>query len=298
MTDSPNPREAHEQELIGTLLDSLYENHSDQAQQLVTAGLQNIKIEPGVVKTPFQAKSWMLLSLAASLVAMVVVVFNLGPAKSATAAVSLTIEESIADVGRRYSLVMELQINGIEAERERDLYIKGDQFAVRTKLPPLQVRELWVGGNEQMDWVVPPIGPVIQGQPGRLISWVPRDDSVATPFLHLKTVLKRLQEHYELEFVEAETIETAKGPVYCKKIVGVLRGTGDEQRPDRFELWAAAESHVAMKLVGHWDESSGIARREKITIQWQEEIQLDNDFFGPDAHGGFGRPRISFGVEN
>ena len=60
------------------------------------------------------------------------------------------------------------------------------------------------------------------------------------------------------------------------------------------ELWSDLESGFAVQLIARWHLSDGEVGRESVEVQFQEPVELHDQFFTPDAHGGKDRPRVDF----
>jgi hypothetical protein len=300
MTNHPPHHDQQKAHLIGSLLEALNERSSDKAQSLVSSGLQRLdeaptastvhdKSKPILERSRFPWMQAVSLVIAASIFIAVFLPF-VDSSRNAMAALNRSIEQARMDVGRHYSVKMKTRIGqATTMDKEVDLFVKGeDRFAIRTHL------NVWLGSNREKSWLVPPVGPVIEGDSRRLHSWVEGQDEISTPYLHISTVLEQLREAHELSKVTNVSLDIRGQRVACQYIVGILKEKQSSQVPNRIELWADAQSGAALKVIASWDVNAQGFGRESVTIELQDEIELDDAFFGPNAHGGLNRPRIDF----
>jgi hypothetical protein len=82
--------------------------------------------------------------------------------------------------------------------------------------------------------------------------------------------------------------------VACLHIVGTLRRKGTEKAPDKLELWADAESGVAMRLIASWDEPAGTLGHQRIEIEFVDTPALADDWFLATGHSSPGRRVLRF----
>ncbi|MEM7457187.1 MAG: hypothetical protein AAF456_22790 [Planctomycetota bacterium] len=295
-----------QQRLIDALLRSMNDESEQLAQSLVSGGMSRLDeeaagLKPDVSVTP-QRRSvsrWLAVgtAIAALIVIGVTVQFN-NPSRSAMATIARSIDQAVLDVGRHYEINVSLRTaGGRTGQRSADLYVKGGQrFAINTGLGPAG-RPLWLIGNQQSAWVVPPIGPVMEGETSSLVLWAAEKENISAPYLHVTSLLERMRERYELDVLPGETLDTEHGPVECYVVAGRLTGESSQRIPDRIELWSAQDTGVALRVVATWDLVDGEAGRESLTITLKDEVQLSNDFFTPEEHGGANRRRISLNSE-
>ena len=133
-----NQDEDFKDNFVDSLLHSLYETDKDKARLLVDNGMQ--RLDDGEVTSSASARSrrygakpnWLLIGLATAALVLITVAIPLtSGSRTATAAVMLSIEQALRDVGRHYRLNAVWQ-NAPEknSRREADLFVKGgDQFA-------------------------------------------------------------------------------------------------------------------------------------------------------------------------
>lgn len=305
-TNERSNQDPHKTQWVDSLLEALYDNDKHHAQSLVTSGLERLDQQSASVVMKGQGEQgsrrsrwprWQLVGLAtAALILIAVLLPFLNPSNQAMAAVTRSIQEAIQDVGRHYTVKARIRVSDrASINREADLFVKGgDRFAIRTDTL-LGSLPIWIGSNQGKAWVVPPSGPVIQGDTSSLIAWVALREEFSTPYLHIATALERIRDNYELKNLQEVSLQTSAGVITCQYIEGVLVGQGSQQVPDRIELWADSESGIALKIIAKWTLNEGEVGRESVTIELQDDIELANEFFGPNEHGGQGRRRIEFG---
>ena len=303
MTDE---RDQQKQDLVDSLLHSLYETDREHSNSLVSAvmdRLNEIDVDPpksAQTKLFRFAPRWLTLALATAAMVLVAVALPLiNTSNSAMAAVKLSLEQAFHDVGRHYTAkaVWQLPENQIQTG-EADLYVKGgDKFAVRFDGPLPQIAPFWIGSNEKRSWVVPPVGPVLEGNRRHLGNWFDQRDDISTPYLHITTALERLSRFYKLQ-TQPDVDLVMNGKTHrCQHIDGTLSNDSTYSSPDHIDLWVDAEKGVALKIVATWDLSPDQIGRKSATLMLVEETELPDGFFASEGHGSDGRHRISFAFE-
>ncbi len=299
-------QDQHRQDLVDSLLQSMYETDKEQSRSLVSAGMElldecNIDLGPEPQpKTIRLFSRWLTLGLAVAAMLVIAVALPMfDNSNSAMAAVKLSLEQAFHDVGRHYSAKAVWRLPELgHTVGEADLYVKGgDKFAVRFGGPLQEVAYFWIGSNETHSWVVPPVGPVLEGDRRHLTSWFDERDDVSTPYLHITTALEKLSNLYELQILPDDDLEMNGKSHRCQRVNGTLARESTFSSPDRIDLWVDADSGVALKIVASWDLAEDQFGRESATIMLQEEKELSDDFFTSEVHGGEGRHRISFATE-
>lgn len=303
MTTERDATQEQRLQFVDSLLKSLHDNNREHAQSLVTVGLERIATaapETEVKSRHFTVPAYppplqLIGLLAAAVVLTAIFVPYFVSSRSAMAAVTQSIEEAWKDVGRHYSAKSRIQVGELgTVERTGDLYLKGgERFAIHMD-GVLPESGIWLIGDRGRAWVVPPIGPILEGDVTELIDWLARRDDLATPYLHLSTILDRMRDSYHLKSMPDLMLQTKLGAVTCQHIVGTLKEPGDGGIPDRIELWVEAESGIAMKVIAQWQTGPGTLGRESIELEFLTEVDLSDAFFTPASHGGLTRPRVSF----
>ena len=85
--------------------------------------------------------------------------------------------------------------------------------------------------------------------------------------------------------------------VACNHVAAVLKGEASSRRPDRIELWADAETGVAIKLVATWQLEEDEVGRKEATIVLVDDVELSDSFFTVEGQGAGQRRKISFASE-
>lgn len=303
MTTEPDATQEQRLQFVDSLLKSLHDNNREHAQSLVTAGLD--RLATAAPETQLKSRDFAISTIlrplqligliAAALILMAIFVPYFISSRSAMAAVTQSIEEAQKDVGRHYSVKSRIRVGELgTVERKGDLYIKGgERFAIHMD-GVLPEPGIWLIGDRGRAWVVPPIGPILEGDVTELIDWLARRDDLATPYLRLSTILDRMRDSYHLKSMPDLMLQTKLGPVTCQHIVGTLKEPDDGGIPDRIELWVEAETGMAMKVIAQWQLGAGALGREAIALEFLTDIDLSDEFFTPTSHGGLQRPRVSF----
>jgi hypothetical protein len=234
------------------------------------------------------------------MVCIVISIPMLDSTRTAMAAVTQSLNQALQDIGRHYVVHSQWRLPNQGSETYKvDLFVKGgEQFALKIPGPIQPLNSIWVGSNQDQSWVVPPIGPVLEGNRRNLSKWFDKREDVATPYLHVTTALEMMGEVYELKTLPDEDVKAEGETIGCHRVTGILKGKSSKEKPDQIDLWVNAESGVAMKLIATWNLAKGQSGRESVTILLQEDVDLSDEFFTPETHGGLGRNRIDFSSEN
>ncbi|MEL7500090.1 MAG: hypothetical protein AAFN77_20990 [Planctomycetota bacterium] len=301
--------EQRQQDLVESLLHSLYENDKNETLSLVSAGMQRIDetspvdLPPPRSASPSHARHrhwWTIATVAAILTSVLIGLQWFESPRSATAAVTRSLEQAIQDIGRHYRVSLEIRMPDQSLQNyDADLYVKGGKrFAIRVFGPVQQARPFWLGANPDRSWVVPPVGPILEGEQRHLNQWAAKREDIATPYLHISTALELMRDNYELKSLPREDLKLHQQTVNCDHVSGTLKGNSNQQNPHQFELWADAKTGVALKVVAYWNLADDEFGRQSVMIQFQNEESLDDNFFTPQAHGGTSRSRIKFSEES
>lgn len=314
MTADRTPRYQHREELIDSLLHSLHESSAEKAQSLVSAALPCLDDERDVVGSdisgseseqrrlprsgrPFSRPVTIGLATCA-LILIVVSLSLLDQSTTAVAAVQKSLEQAMVDVGRQYRVKWNLRLGGNrEVHGRSDLYVRGaDRFVFRQNTP-LANRKLSFGSDRGQAWVVPPVGPVIEGGNQSLINWVTGRQDITGPYLHISAILQRMRNEYELRFVETTGPDLPSHLRDCQHILGTRKEPSTILAPDEVELWADSETGLTIRLEQRWQQPTNGIGWESININLIDETRLPDKFFTADSHGGKNRTRMSFEAE-
>ena len=169
MTDQEND---FEDNFVDSLLHSLYETDKDQARSLVDQGMRRLGDSEETVPASGRTRrystrpNWLLAGLATAAVVLIAVALPMANgSRTATAAVMLSLDQALRDIGRHYRVNAVWQNAPEEnSRREAELFVKGgDQFAIRVEGPGRMGAVIGLGSNAETSWVIPPIGPVLEG---------------------------------------------------------------------------------------------------------------------------------------
>jgi hypothetical protein len=132
----------------------------------------------------------------------------------------------------------------------------------------------------------------------RLVAENVEDRDLATPYLHVTTILERTSRHYDLQRLPDAVLAERDQPgtaVRCHRVHGVLRDATSE-RPRTIDLWVDRDTGIARRLVLDWKLQPGQFGRSKVTIELAGPVELPPNWFEPSAHHAEGRPvsRASF----
>ena len=184
------------------------------------------------------------------------------------------------------------------SRREAELFVKGgDQFAIRVEGPGRMGAVIGLGSNAETSWVIPPIGPVLEGDQRSLSQWFREKADIGTPYLHIASALEKMRDLYRLDSLPNDEVSLSERVIACNHVAAVLKGDATSHRPDRIELWADAETGVAIKLVATWQLEEDEVGRKEATIVLVDENELSDSFFTVEGQGAGQRRKISFASE-
>jgi hypothetical protein len=186
--------------------------------------------------------------------------------------------------------VVHLPVVG-RTERVAELYVdRAERFALRRLASPL-LGEVWIGGNERENWIVPPLGPILVGDAQMLQNWMADKSDFPTPYLHLTTVLQLMSQRYELEMLPDSDLALLDRPdqiVRCRRVRGVLHDA-TWGPPSTIDLWADHDAGIVRRLVLDWQLQPGQFGRSKVSIELVGCEELPRDWYEHSAHHGEGR---------
>ena len=102
---------------------------------------------------------------------------------------------------------------------------------------------------------------------------------------------------YRLESLPNGQLSLGDRVVACNRVAAVLKEDASSRRPDRIELWADAETGVAIKLFATWQLEEDEVGRKEATIVLVDDVELSDSFFTVEGQGAGQRRKISFASE-
>ena len=106
-----------------------------------------------------------------------------------------------------------------------------------------------------------------------------------------------MRDLYRLESLPKVEVSLTDRVIACNHVAAVLKEEATSHRPDRIELWADAETGVAIKLVAIWQLEEDELGRKEVTIVLVDENELSDSFFTIEGQGAGQRRKISFASE-
>lgn len=290
------PSDELRDQLVESLLQSVYETDATDRDRDITAVLDRIDEEPStsspLVELPNRQRTrlprWIPISVAALALFAILLAFPFSSSDTsgqALAAVQRSIEASKESVLRHYRISKTRKTRQGKRTVENDLYVQGaDKFAVSH--PALRPNgNVWLGSDGKEAWLVPAFGPVRVGNETGLGKWMAGREEMASPILQLDTVLARLKDGYKLTQKPDETLTTASGSaIECQYLVGELLLKNKGNYPEKIHLWCAKDSGVTIRMKAHYVPSSDRWNRIATTIDFVDEPELEDDWFEPKGH--------------
>ena len=245
---------------------------------------------------------WLPLMIAASvLIALSSWSLFTQPNQHAYAAISRSLQPT--PEAREYTIGIRAKLqSGDEVTKTAQLFLgKSNQFAVHRQ-GWLGLSDIWVGSDGTNQWFVPRIGPALQGSERILGGWLVRKDATS-PYLHLNTVLKRMEKNYELHMLPDTNLDAVEGDgkVVCEHIHGLLNAQGksaaNRTLPADIELWVDKETGIARRVILAWNREAHQAGPIQWTIELKRYPRLSENWFEPSGHLGMGQRVLSIGNE-
>jgi hypothetical protein len=174
-----------------------------------------------------------------------------------------------------------------EQTKNAQLFLDSENRFVVHRRGWLGFGDVWFGRDGSNLWVVPRLGPAIVGSEGVLAGWLAKKDSTA-PYLHIQTVLKRMEKGYALRMLSDTSLEFSGGQVTCERVRGErkeeIKGQNENDLPTLIELWADKVTGVVHRLTINWDRSENDLRPFQWTIELKGYPTLSDDWFKPTGH--------------
>jgi hypothetical protein len=240
-------------------------------------------------KKPRRVWRWLSLAAAASLLLVIGLWWQVDPSQRALAVVQQSLQRETEASPRQYSVtaVAHLPVVG-RTERVAELYVdRAERFALRRLASPL-LGEVWIGGNDREQWIVPPLGPILVGDAQMLQDWMADKSDFPTPYLHLTTVLHLMSQRYDLEVLPDTSLALPDQTVRCRRVRGVLRDA-TWGPPSTIDLWADHDAGIVRQLILDWQLQPGQFGRSTVSIELVGRNELPQDWFEHSAHHDEGR---------
>jgi len=244
-------------------------------------------------------RRWFSLALAGSVFAMIAWwVQSSSPSQRAQAMVLKSLAAVRSSGCREYRVTAQIQplVLG-RREVVAELFVDGERHFALRHPPVFPLGEIWIGANDRQAWAVPERGPVLVGDQQMVERWLADRGGATMPLLHLPTVLQRMAERYQLEFLEdaAWPDADATGAHRCRRVRGQLC-EALPAAPQTVELWADADTGSLCRLVLAWQRTEETPGPVAITVERVGSRAVAADWFESAGHHGSDR-RVIF-LEN
>lgn len=310
MTDDKTPPRSDrewEQQWVAALLDQVYHDRSRHQEQQIQALMQRVRAQTPQ-PLPANGRRWPWYVMASAAV-LLLLLWPLIPSDQsrALARVQRTLATAAQPVPRHYQLRIDYRFGPRRTRTiEGDLYVQGsDHLAVRIPALLDPERDAWAGHNSEQAWVVPAFGPVMVGDQLSLGKWLRARNEVATPYLHVSSMLNRMMVSYSLQELADQSVPASdqdesfdRSSVRCHRIRALRRSSTREKLPARIELWIDPDSGVVKRLDAHWNLEDRQVGRERITLDWRSESDLPIDWFQHQGHHGRHRSVVEMDSES
>ncbi|MEM8671255.1 MAG: hypothetical protein AAGG48_27280 [Planctomycetota bacterium] len=267
------------------------EDHSQRVAQAMSQieSIDDDSLEQKKSRATLRRRRFVLptFGLAATVVFAMVLLFP-GSSRSATAAIQRSLDVASERLTRKYVLQIDYRsVAGKSIQIDSELYVQGsDRFVLRHP-GLLPGKSLWLGQDGSESWIVPTMGPVVEGDSTVLSRFLSSREELDTPYLHVSTVLKRMMSRgYRLEVLADESVPIPSGVDFeCQHIRAELGALGDSELPQTIDLWTSRGSGMAIRLDARWERIVGRAGRESVVIVFdQEEPGLGDEWFRAHTH--------------
>ena len=248
---------------ISSLLDETMNSESNLEQERLRnlfASQEFSRQETGfVVKSPIDTLfRWMPIAMAAT-IAVAIGCWSLFFTTDQRAYAAIARGMQPISVAREYSIRMvSNSAMGAELTNNARLFLDSEDRFVVHRLGWLQLGDVWFGKEGSNQWVVPKLGPAIVGSERILAGWMTKKDSTA-PYLHIQTVLKRMEKGYTLTMLPDTDLDSFSGKVICERVRGERKDPATAQRnnerPSAIEMWTDKATGIVHRLDLTWDRS-------------------------------------------
>lgn len=259
---------------------------------------------PSTINSPFvnattrHSRRWIIwLSTAAALIIGILLLNSSNTSQSAQASLQKVLQAKSRF--RTYTIEMTHQLP-IWGQRDvtATLYLDDHDQFVFEHPGWKNLGKVWIGGDGEQRWIVPPRGPALAGREAVVARWLDRKD-LPSPFLHMNTILNRMGRSYELTQLPNVTspCEPKQLKVDCLHLQG-KSNRKDPRLPESIEVWADAETGIAHQVQLNWHRDQS----ERGPVAWK--IKLDSyddlpaDWFSVESHLRFARPVIKLQTAN
>ncbi|QDS92025.1 hypothetical protein FF011L_07610 [Roseimaritima multifibrata] len=299
MTRDPNRLSDANDQFIESLLQEAYDPGAEADDARIDRLMEQIRdgqTDPSATvelrKSPLQSASRWGARLAIAACVLIVcgyAVISMSGSHSAYAAVLRAIEVNLPTREYRVQMTNRWPVVG-ERDVTAKLYVNNrDEFCVWHPgwLPG---GEIWVGGDLDSRWIVPRVGPIVTGDED-LIASALQGQGLGTPMLHLRTLLTRMSEDYDLRLLADEDISNPRQPsesIRCQHVTGV-RAVSSGMTPIQIDLWANRETGVAERVELVWPQDT----EAWLPLRWRIDLiafpELADNWFEFQGHSEPGR---------
>lgn len=315
MSPEPDDKEKiHDAMLEALLQQALRPSDRDQvAVRSLIAKIDSLEVEdtainestsPSMANTTIantttrHSRRWFIwLSTAAALVIGVLMLNSSSTSQSAQASLQKVLQAKSRYRTYTIDMTHQLPIWG-QREVSATLYLDDrDQFVFEH--PGWKsLGKVWIGGDGDQRWIVPPRGPALAGREAVVARWLDRKD-LPSPFLHLNTILNRMSRTYDLSQLPnvVSPCEPKHLKVDCIHLVG-KSNRKDSRLPESIEVWADAETGIAHQVQLNWHRESSERGPVAWTIKLTSYDDLPENWFNVESHLRIARPVIKLQTAN
>lgn len=223
--------------------------NSALASVLSRLGQDSVEVAPSPPRTRrFGARRSMMSLLAASVLLVLFGVVWWRQPRSAYAMVEQAYQAALRPIDMTYQVIVSSE-GAEQPVRTGTLTVRGGEKFVFDTTGPLGGR-ITFGGDGREFWFVPPLGPALTADSELFVRRWLHGQQTELPFLHLTTILARLNNRYDLVALDAEALD-GRGPV-CDRVRATRRdaAAADNPRlPEAVELWVNRESGRVERLI-------------------------------------------------
>lgn len=246
---------------------------------------------------------WLPLAIAASLAVVLGAWLSSfsNPNQLAYAAIARSLQAT--PVAREYSIrIIANTLAETTVTKTAQLFVdSSDRFVVHRQ--GWGLGDVWFGNDGSNHWVVPRFGPAVKGSERILGSWLMKKDAT-TPYLHIKTILKRMEKEYRVSMLPDAvlTANFGQGDVLCERVRGEWKGPtrqpNNSMLPATIELWADKGTGIAHRVVLAWNLLPTQIGPLEWTIDLKGFPSLADNWFDPSGHTAAGQRILSIGKES
>ncbi len=297
LSESYRTDEAQDRSRVARVMQSIFSDasHLDavtsgDARPGQLSGLAEPKATRALLPAWFNFRTLSALALAASLLFFVFIIVDQGAESQAYAAVVRCTQAKPTLRQYRMEVVNQRPLIGERTIVAQLYFNEENRFVAEHPAPQMNPRfggnKMWIGGDAHERWIVPPRGNAIIGPEDTVGRWLAGRD-IASPYLHMNTILERMTRAYSLSLLPDETIrrfDNEDKEIHCEHIHATLK-VQRPMLPLTIDLWSDIESGLVERMVLQWSGNGNRVGPLSWTLDRVDpDPNLPKNWFDVEAH--------------